>query len=80
MSTDFDLKVSQAKNKISENFVKGESNGLYIGDIHFSMVSKECPIIRSIWSSIRVQHSPVRNMIIVLSFKVSDFQWLISPV
>ena len=27
MSTDFDSKVSPDKNKISENFAKGESNG-----------------------------------------------------
>ena len=38
MSKDFDLKVSQAKKKISENFVKEESNGLYIGDFHFFML------------------------------------------
>ena len=68
MSTDFDLKVSQAKNKISENFVKGESNGLHIGDFHFFMLSKECPIIRSIWSIIRIQHGPMRNMRVYLDY------------
>ena len=37
MSTDFDLKVSQPKNKILENFAKAESNELNIGDFHFLM-------------------------------------------
>ena len=73
-------KCLRTKTKYRKILPKENQMGFTLEIFIFSWLSKECPIIRSIWSSIRIQHGPVRNMLVVFRFKVSDFQWLISPV